>query len=62
MVTVDQFGEAMLALWKAGLLGAFLAVWLGGLFAGCSNHFLWLFLRRSSRWRRFDRAMRKVMP
>jgi hypothetical protein len=37
------------------------AWWLGGLFAYLSREGVFLFLRRSPRWRRFDRAMRKVM-
>lgn len=45
----------------AAFWGCIFACWLGSFAGRLSWHGVWLFLRRSRRWRRFDRAMRKVM-
>ena len=57
VVTVEQFVRAVNALWFACFLGAVIAVWVGGFLAKLSWNGVWLFLRRSRRFRRFDRAM-----
>lgn len=60
VVTVEQFVQAVNTLWFACFLGAVIAVWVGAFFAKLSWNGVWFFLSRSPRWRRFDRAMRKV--
>lgn len=56
-VTVEMFVQAINTLWFAFFLGAVIAVWVGGFLARLSWNGVWLFLRRSRRFRRFDRAM-----
>lgn len=56
-VTVDMFVQAINTLWFAFFLGAVIAVWLGAFLAKLSWNGVFLFLSRSRRFRRFDRAM-----
>ena len=60
IVSVEAFAYALshLAMWS--FIGSAFGAWLGYLFAQFTWHCVWAFLRRSPRWRRFDRAMRSV--
>jgi hypothetical protein len=61
VVTVDQLSHAAAAfLLCVGVL-SFLASVIGIWFARASYDCMFLFVSRSPRFRRFDRAMRKVM-
>jgi len=61
VVTVDQLSQAAGAfLMCVGVL-SFLSSVIGIWFARASYNCLFLFVSRSPRFRRFDRAMRKVM-
>jgi len=58
--TVEAVRQALAGAFWVLLLGAFMACWLGA-FVGRGTYWaLFLFVRRLPRFRRFDRAMRKV--
>jgi hypothetical protein len=61
IVSIEALAYAIIRISVFAFFGSFVAGWCGRFFGGLSFHFVWLFLQRSPRWRRFDRAMRKVM-
>jgi hypothetical protein len=58
--TVQAVQQAMADAFWALLLGAFLACWLGAVVGRATYWSIFVFVRRTKRFRRFDRAMRKV--
>lgn len=58
--SADAVSLMMAKAWLALILSSFVACWLGASLGRASYHFLFLFIRRTPRWRRFDRAMRKA--
>lgn len=62
VVDLAQFSQALNVLMQAGFIGAFVAVCGGYFFGSLIFEGVHIFLlRRSRTWRRFQRAMRKVM-
>ncbi|MGO4521255.1 hypothetical protein AB4076_11630 [Dyella sp. 2RAF44] len=61
IVAVEALAYAITRISLFAFLGSFAACWAGRFMGEMSFHGVWLFVRRSPRWRRFGRAMRKVM-
>jgi hypothetical protein len=59
--TAEAVQVAMAHAFWALLMGAALACYFGAIAGRLTYWSIFLFVRRSRRWRRFDRAMRKVM-
>lgn len=55
-MTPDQFGQLLFWAWVGGFCFSF----AGALCGRVAYDFLFLFLRRSPAWRRFDRAMSRL--
>ncbi len=59
--TIEAVQQAIAQAMWALILGSMMACGLGAFVGRCLYHFIFLFVRRCRRWRRFERAMRKVM-
>lgn len=59
MNCVAALSDAIASIALACAAGSFIAGWFGAVMGRMAYDWMFAFIRRTTRWRRFDRAMRK---
>lgn len=54
-----SIADSIASLVLAAAIGSFIAGWFGAVMGRMAYDWMFAFIRRTTRWRRFDRAMRK---
>lgn len=61
MNCIQSLADSIASLALAAAIGSFVAGWFGAVMGRMAYDWMFTFIQRAPRWRRFERAMRKAV-